>query len=166
MKKIFKGNHRPTLFVLFLLGVLTIACSTDDDSSVAISVDQEITAANSITTSGSWRVSNYNDDSIDETDDYNGFTFTFEDNGTLVASINTVETQGTWSIVEESDDSTDDGDDSNDIDFNIFFAVTGDDVLEDLSDDWDIVTISETSISLRDVSGGDGSIDILTFSKI
>jgi hypothetical protein len=46
------------------------------------------------------------------------------------------------------------------VDFNLFFSQ-----YEDLSDDWEVVNSSDTKLELKDVSGGDGSIDYLTFEK-
>ena len=56
-----------------------------------------------------------------------------------------------------------DGATSGDIDFNIFFASPAD--FAELSDDWEIISHSATKIELRDVSGGNGGIDLLTFEK-
>ena len=38
--------------------------------------------------------------------------------------------------------------------------------LDDLTDEWDIVSQSETEIKLVDVSGGNGGTDYVTFTKI
>jgi len=66
---------------------------------------------------------------------------------------------GTWSITDSnsSDDSQDD------LDFNINFNLTND--FEDLNDDWDFVSQSETKIELIDISGGNGGTDYLTLEK-
>ncbi len=55
------------------------------------------------------------------------------------------------------------GSSSGDIDFNIFFASPAD--FEELSDDWEIISHSASKIELRDVSGGNGGVDLLTFEK-
>jgi hypothetical protein len=36
---------------------------------------------------------------------------------------------------------------------------------EDLNDDWDIISHSPTKIELKDVSGGNGGTDYLTFEN-
>lgn len=166
MKTIFKTTVN-LICATFLLGTALVACSTDDDSSQNNDNNnvQEITEANSIATSGNWSVSNYTDDGQNETSDYNGYVFTFDSSGSLIASNGSTEIEGTWSI-QNDDNSSDDDDDDSDIDFNIFFAVADDSDFDDLSDDWDIVSITDAVISLRDVSGGDGSVDLLTFVKI
>jgi hypothetical protein len=37
--------------------------------------------------------------------------------------------------------------------------------LDDLSDDWDIISYTDTEIKLIDVSGGNGGTDYLTLTK-
>ena len=37
---------------------------------------------------------------------------------------------------------------------------------DDLEDDRDVLSISDSKIDLKDVSGGDGSIDLLTFEVL
>ncbi|HSN49101.1 MAG TPA: hypothetical protein VLR29_10085, partial [Flavobacterium sp.] len=58
----------------------------------------------SVLTTGSWHVS-YFFDKIDETPIYNGYTFTFNSNGTVVAAKATNTVRGTWStFVNSADD--------------------------------------------------------------
>lgn len=57
----------------------------------------------------------------------------------------------------------DGGQTTGEIDFNIFFASPEN--FSELSDDWNIVSYSDTKIELMDVSGGDGETDLLTFEK-
>ena len=46
------------------------------------------------------------------------------------------------------------------------FAVSSTSDFDDLIDDWDFLSVSQTKIELFDVSGGDGTTDYLTFEKI
>jgi hypothetical protein len=68
---------------------------------------------------------------------------------------------GTWSVTSSSSDSSDDG-----IDFNIFFNVSESSIFDDLVDDWEVSATSNSQINLFDISGGDGSTDVLVFSAI
>ncbi|WAC01202.1 hypothetical protein N7U66_13815 [Lacinutrix neustonica] len=104
------------------------------------------------------------DSGQDETTDFNNYNFTFNTNGTLDASNGTNSISGTWSVTNDSN-STDDSSNSNDIDFNISFPVPETNVFEDLNDDWDIVSHTDTVISLIDISGGNGGTDTLVFQK-
>lgn len=111
--------------------------------------------------SGVWRVTSFIDSGQDETHHFNGVSFTFQSNGSLVASGNNSSLTGSWSVT----DSNSNDDSSDDIDFNIFFNVSESNKFEDLNDDWDIVLHSNDLIRLRDVSGGNGGTDILTFER-
>jgi hypothetical protein len=138
-----------------------MACSGDDANN---SNNVDLTQARSDVQAGKWRVSNFVDSGQNETADFNGYEFDFRQDGTVEATNGTKTYNGTWSIT----DSSSSGDDSpdSDADFNLFFPVPADDDFEDLNDDWDIVTISNSLIDLIDISGGNGGTDILVFQKI
>lgn len=108
---------------------------------------------------GTWRITYFFDTDKDETADFSGYSFTFGENGVLSATKGSTTFTGSWSVTDSN--SGDDSDD--DRHFNIAFASPAD--FEDLSDDWDIVSISASKIQLRDVSGGNGGTDDLVFEK-
>ena len=99
-------------------------------------------------TDGVWYVTYFFDD-YDETSDFNGYSFTFNADGTALAD-NGMQTSGSWSTY------TDSGVEKLDLNFGTM------DPLEELQDDWEILSVSADLIELRDVSG-DGSVDQLTF---
>ncbi|HPW97824.1 MAG TPA: hypothetical protein PK218_04625 [Flavobacterium sp.] len=154
MKKLFLI---PMLFCLFMLNVASM-CSSDDDSS---SSSQDPTPVINAASQGTWRVTSYIDSGNDETNHFTGYNFTFGSNNVLTTTNGTNSYTGTWSVTS-SDDSNDDNP-SSDLDFNILFSSPAD--FADLTDDWDIVTYSSNTISLIDVSGGNGGTDILVFTK-
>jgi hypothetical protein len=145
----------PALFCLFMLNVASM-CSSDDNNSSS----QDPTEVIDIATQGTWRVTSYVDSGSNETSDFTGYNFTFGSSSVLTATNGTNTYTGTWSAV--TDDSNDDNP-SSDLDFNIFFASPAD--FADLSDDWDIVSYTATTISLIDISGGNGGTDTLVFTK-
>ncbi|MFN5505807.1 MAG: hypothetical protein ACK48O_03615 [Flavobacteriia bacterium] len=116
-----------------------------------------------LSTDGEWFVSRYIDDGDDETSDYTTFTLHFMESGVLhgtdLLSSSSSPYEGSWSI----SDSNSDDDSLDDLDFNINFSVGN--KLDDLSDDWDIISYSDTEIKLMDVSGGGGGTDYLTLTK-
>ncbi|NBC56709.1 MAG: hypothetical protein GVY05_00255 [Bacteroidetes bacterium] len=136
--------------------LLLISCSSDDDSSpINISPDEvENTMQN-----GTWRITNFVDSGINETEDFTGYDFTFESSGILNASDGNNNFSGIWSVTNSN--SNDDSPDDSDLDFNINFNFPQD--FQDLSDDWDIISHSPNKIELTDVSGGNGETDFLTF---
>ena len=151
MKKVFLI---PALFCLMMLNVASM-CSSDDDSS-----STDPTPVINTATQGTWRVTSYIDSGNNETSDFTGYNFTFASGNILTATNGTNTYTGSWSVT--SDDSDDDNP-SSDLDFNIAFAAPAN--FADLTDDWDIVTYSANTISLIDVSGGNGGTDTLVFTK-
>ncbi|MDC7999141.1 hypothetical protein [Gilvibacter sediminis] len=161
---------KSSLFALLaVVALTTVSCSEDDNNNNNNNAAANLLAEElrNTASSGTWRVSRYEDNGQNETSDYNGYSFTFGSDGMLTATNSSNTVTGTWSVTVDSsssDSSDDDGsDDSDDVDFNIFFASPAD--FEELSDDWDIVSRTDTRIELIDISGGDGSIEYLTFEK-
>jgi hypothetical protein len=131
--------------VAIVLALAVAGLTGCEKSSTQKSVDNSVIE-------GTWKITLYEDDGDNETSDYSDLSFTFKDDGTVTAqpSLLTVIYSGTWSTNKDSDH----------VDFNLFFSQ-----YEDLSDDWEVVNSSDTKLELKDVSGGDGSIDYLTFEK-
>lgn len=145
--------------VALLCGLfLSTSCSSDDDGSSTSG--PSVTEVVATVSSGTWRVTSYIDSGNDETNDFTGYNFTFGSSNLLVATNGTNTYSGTWSV---TDSSSDDDSPSDDVDFNILFLEPAN--FADLSDDWDIQSRTSTKIVLRDVSGGNGGTDILTFEK-
>ncbi len=151
-----KINNMKTILLSFSLLAVLGACSKWQSNQKQI---------NNISTDGTWIVSSYVDDGDDETADFTTFRFTFLESGVLNAtdllSSNSNPYAGSWSITDSN--SNDDDDSLNDLDFNINFSVNN--KLDDLSDDWDIISYTDTEIKLIDVSGGNGGTDYLTLTK-
>ena len=145
------------ILLMMSLSLMFSACSSDDDGSNSNDNSQEIAQIESAIESGTWRITSYIDSGQTETNDFNGYDFTFAANGTLTATNGTTTYVGSWSVTDSSSD--------DDIDFNISFPVPDTNDFEDLNDDWDIVTHSDTMISLIDISGGNGGTDTLVFEK-
>lgn len=142
--------------VLLSIGLLTMvtACSKWQND------QKQITK---ISTDGEWVVSSYIDSGDDETSDFSTFRLHFIESGVLhgtdLLSSNSNPYEGTWSIT----DSNSNDDNLSDLDFNMNFNVGN--KLDDLSDDWDIISYTDTEIKLIDVSGGNGGTDYLTLTK-
>lgn len=154
----FKFTTAFLLLVFLSIGI--ISCSNDDNDPDQ-SRDQTIDRIESNLTDGNWRITKFIDSDDDETNHFNGYNFTFNTNGVLIANNGTNTYQGSWSITDS--DSSDDDDSSDDLDFNINFNLSND--FEDLNDDWDIISQSSSKIELIDISGGNGETDYLTFEK-
>lgn len=156
------------MYVIFGFMVLTFgACNKDDNSDNNTPNSSSADQTKQIVESGSWRVTSFIDSGNDETSDFDGYSFSFSENGTVTATKGSETVNGTWSITDDNSNSSsdDDGDSTDDDDFILFFAVPADSEFEDLNDDWDFITVSNSKIELIDVSGGNGGTDYLTFEK-
>jgi hypothetical protein len=146
----------PILLCVFMLNVASM-CSNDDNNS---NPPADPTPVINTVNQGTWRITLYNDSGTIKTSNFTGYNFTFGTGSALTASNGSNTYNGTWSVT--SGDSNDDNP-SNDLDFNIGFTTPAN--FADLTDDWDIVTYTASKIELRDVSGGNGGTDLLTFEK-
>tara|TARA_R100000306_G_C4350815_1_gene130041 strand:- start:129 stop:614 length:486 start_codon:yes stop_codon:yes gene_type:complete len=158
-------NH--ILFGLLLAGAFTLISCGDDDNADTSDNQTSADQTTEIAQTGTWRISSFIDSGEDETTDFNGYVFTFNTDGSLVAVNGTTTVSGTWSVTDDSSNSStdDDGNSTDDDDFNIFFPVPESSDFEDLNDDWDVISVSPTVISLIDISGGNGGTDTLTFTQ-
>lgn len=106
---------------------------------------------------GTWVITQFEEDGINESSKFSGYSFDFMDNGTVTASKDTISVNGTWSIGEESDD-----DNPKHLELNLSFPVI--DPLDELIDDWHIDERTDTKIELKD-DNDSGDDDRLTFTK-
>ncbi len=138
----------PVLALLFMLNVASM-CSKDDNSNSSTP-----TPITPIVTSGTWRVTQFNEDGSNHTSYFTGYNFTMNANLSLT-SVNAGTTKtGTWSTYTDSGAAK----------FVIVFPDT-DGPFESISDDWLVLSSTSSKIDLKHISGGDGSIDLLTFEK-
>lgn len=104
-------------------------------------------------TMGDWYVTYFFDD-VDETTDFADYIFNFASNNTAAATAPSGTTNGTWSTAAG---------DETELELNLNFGTTN--PLDQLADDWDVLEVTNDIIRLKDVSGGDGSVDFLTFER-
>jgi hypothetical protein len=143
--------------VLLLVTVFFLSCSSDDSNSNGTN---SISSVTSIVASGTWKITYYFDTDKEETSNFSGYNFTFGSNGVLTATNGTLTQTGTWSV---TDSNSNDDNSISDLDFNIAFASPA--TFNELTDDWEIIERTSTVIKLKDVSGGNGGTDYLTFTK-
>ncbi len=142
-------KSRLILTTLLVITVIAVSsCSKDDNSPADPSQTQDNVQ------SGTWRVTLYNDSGENRTSYFEGFSFTFNTNGTLSAVKGTVTHNGTYSVYRDSGDTK----------FEITFQATSG-PFEEISEDWRVITQSASKIELINISGGNGGTDYLTFEK-
>ncbi len=155
-----KNLIKLTLTFLLLGGFVSCSTSNDtNDDSSSNNSSENVTQIENTAESGTWRITYYYDSDHEETNNFTGYNFTFNSDGSLIAENGNSTVTGTWSVTGSNSGSSS----SDDNHFNIFFAAPPN--FEKLSDDWEIVNSSSNKIELRDVSGGNGGTDYLTFTK-
>ena len=122
------------LLLMLSFSLMSSMCSNDDDGGSPNDNSLEIAEIVTIAQSGTWRITNFNDSGQNETSDFNGYDFSFNADGSLVATNGSNSLTGTWSVTDDSN-SSDDSSSDDDIDFNIFFPVPESNDFEDLNDD-------------------------------
>lgn len=162
MKNLFKISSIALLLIVSLVG-----CSKDENNDTppdnGTSADRVISTAEA----GTWRITLFSEDGNDETSNFSGYIFSFNTDGTVVATKGTTTVSGTWSVMDDSSNSSsdDDGNSTDDDDFIILFNVPQSSDFDDLNDDWDIISVTANKMELIDISGGNGGTDLLTFEK-
>ncbi len=117
----------------------------------ACSKKKTIKAVDDDLTQGTWKVTLYEEDGVNETSDYSAYVFSFKTDGSIVATLSSTSISGTWATDKDDDH----------VDFTLNLPVP----LDGLSDDWEIQNNSSTKLELKDISG-DGTLEYLTFEKI
>jgi hypothetical protein len=154
--KLFKKNQLVFVIAFMLSIIMAMSCTNND---IPNTNANNPTSVINIVNNGTWRISYYYDTDQEETNNFNGYNFTFGANNVLTASNGTITNTGTWTVT----DGNSNDDNLSDLDFNITFSTPAQFV--EISDDWEIMEKSNTVIKLKDVSGGNGGIDYLTFTK-
>lgn len=143
--------------MVFAFVALIFSCSSSDSNNATN--QNTVNAVENIAKSGTWRVTYYFDSDHEETSNYSGYNFTFASSNVLTVTNGTNTYTGAWFVT----DSNSNDDSIDDLDFNIVF--TAPPFMEELSDDWDMISKTSTEIKLIDISGGNGGTDYLTFTR-
>lgn len=129
---------------LAILSAITTGCKKSDDKNNTLQP---------LITSGTWSITYYFDTDHEETTSYSSHQFSFSANGSVSVNSNSGNHSGSWS--EANDDSQS----------KMILSFSTGTSLDELSDDWHVISKSENKIELQDVSGGNGGTDFLTFEK-
>jgi hypothetical protein len=149
------------IYGLLVFSLLT-GCNESDDKK---NDSQKITEIENTVTTGKWKITLFSEDGTVETATYSDYQFTFTEgspSNTISATDGANTYQGSWSITD--DNSNDDSNNYEDLDFNIFFSTPSD--LTELNEDWEVISMTDTKIELKHISGGGGGTDLLTFEKV
>ncbi|WGH74904.1 hypothetical protein P8625_12580 [Tenacibaculum tangerinum] len=117
------------------------ATTTGDDLS------EVLTATNS-----EWYIEKYLDNTIDETTNFEGYTFLFQTSGIVKAISSTTTDAGMWKSLTSSS--------------KFYLEFTSNEVLQELNDDqWEVISISASQVKLQALSNSGTETDTLIFVK-
>ncbi|HEX6890978.1 MAG TPA: hypothetical protein VF141_09795 [Chryseolinea sp.] len=136
--------------VLVLAAILSTAsmCEDEDENN-----DQDNKALETTLGRGSWKVT-YFFDKADETNDFEGYSFLFNEDNVAIATKNALSVQGSWDTEHSSDGNTK---------LYLDFGTNGS--LEELNEDWLVIEATSARISLEHESGGNGDTATLTLER-
>lgn len=139
------------ILVLLTAMVVFASCSSDDDSG---DVYGEFEQIKTTLPEGEWEITNLIDGDADKTSDFESFVFTFNEDGTVVGQTDLFSENGTWAY-----------DNSSTTEEKLVLVFGETEPFPEISDDWEIISVSSSKIELRD-DNGDGDVELLTFTKL
>ncbi len=138
---------------LFGMAAILLACSKEK-----MSVEE----VKSSFSSNTWKVGLFNDSGTVKTTVYENYVFTFNSNGTVSVALDSLTFNGSWSV-DDDDESDDDVEDDQYEHLEVNISLSNE-MLDDLNDDYDVVSISNNTIELKDDDDG-GTTDLLNLQK-
>lgn len=142
-----KQNYRLPL-ALALVGALAFSsCSNSNNDTSNTPVDENQLK------DGAWKITYFWDKDHEETAHFNDYILLFNNDGTVDADDGSVHHGGTWST----------GNDDSQAKLVLNFTT---DPFSEISDDWHVIDQSTNIMHLEDVSGGNGTTELLTLEKI
>jgi hypothetical protein len=110
------------------------------------------TIINSVVIPGEWKITSFNELSTDKTDKYKTYSFKFNTNGTIIANTMGSSANGAWSTVHDKDH----------LNMIIYFATSP---LNDLNDNWQIVSQTDSVLALQHHPSANDGVNYLTFHR-
>ena len=139
-------NMKKIFFSALIVSMIIFITACDHGANTTTTTSQ-------VVASGSWKISLFTDSGNDETADFNGYNFVFNIDGTLSAIKNGITQAGSW-IVNES---------SKKFNINLGPKDNSNQPLGELTDDWLILSRTNTEIRLTD--NNPSRNEFLTFVK-
>ncbi|WP_420319776.1 hypothetical protein [Flagellimonas sp.] len=101
---------------ILMLVLWATSCTTDGENDEMANLAQlqaDVEEITNTATSDTWTITNFVDSGKNETANFNGYGFTFNEDGSLVAENGNTTVTGTWSVTIDDDSSDDSNDDSS-----------------------------------------------------
>jgi len=141
------------LLTLFIFA----SCSSDDDS-VSDNNTQGPNANIETTIPGDYAITTFTVDGEDRSNNYNGFTFTYDGDGNVTAQNDILAEVGTWTYTTTTTD--------GELVENLELFFNNQEPFTDLSREWDIDATISTTIRLSGFNSmGDNARDVLVFTR-
>lgn len=138
---------------LILSLIFLVSCNTDDDAGDVVT--NEFEQIKIILPQGEWKVSNFYESQADHTADFESFTFTFKEDGTVYGQTDLYTENGTWNYESTSEFGE-----------QLVLQFSGTTPFDEITEDWKIVSLSISKIELSKVSSNEEDTKLLTFSKL
>ena len=144
-----------TIILVIVIGFSFFSCTKENDSLP----EEAQTQIEGILKSGTWKIIRFEDSGKDEASHFSADDFTFRSSNILTADNGMNQLDGNWSIMDDSnaDDNLDD------LDLIVHFNESS--AFEELNEDWNFISYSESLVELIHVSGGNGGTHYLTLEK-
>ncbi|MGW9685953.1 hypothetical protein [Flagellimonas sp. 2504JD1-5] len=101
---------------ILMLALWATSCTTDGENDEAANLAQlhaDVEEITNAATSDTWTITNFVDSGKNETANFDGYGFSFNEDGSLVAENGNTTVSGTWSVTIDDDSSDDSNDDSS-----------------------------------------------------
>jgi len=151
LHQLFNSYAMKTSIKLLALASLFMIVSCSKSTDETINPDSKTGQV-----TGSFKVTSYLDSGKDETTDYSAYSFSFNSDGTFTASAGSAGFAGSWQL---GNSGSDDDNSSN----RLLITITGNKQMDDLSHNWLIVSLDNTTIHL--VDDNPASMEEITFTR-
>jgi hypothetical protein len=174
MNTIMKKMHLRSMLILALVAFI-FSCESEDISESPGRFDSlDVSTLTATAETGQWQVASYVDDDDDDDDsrvgtaDFDGFSFQFNSDGSLLVIKEDLEITGTWRVyLDDDSDYDDDSSDDDQMEFDINLNTSIYALLE-IVEDWDVVEYSDSRIHLVDYDADNSTVneEVLIFERI
>lgn len=103
---------------------------------------------------GAWKIESFIDKSSNQTSHYSSYSFDFAANGIAIAKSQGVNSNGTWQLVNDSGKT------------KFILNWQSSSLLEEISEDWEVISSDTRSMDLLHVSGGNGATSTIKFVQL
>ena len=146
-----KKENMKNILILIAL-VIFASCSSEDSKEDQLGKFEGIKL---ILPQGEWKVGKFIKDEVDQTANFESFVFTFNKDGNVLAQNDLFSENGTWLYVKETD-----------LKENLVLTFGQIEPLDEISDDWQIVSIGASKIELIDKGSNPKDTKLLSFLKL